>query len=475
MQFAKRGGTWEIVDSTSDPSRVDSDGDGLTDREEVNGWEIHIIDDHEDAKEFVEAVGDDSADHTDFVKTPTVTSDPTQRHSDNDGLSDAMEQELGTDPDEPNTDGDNLGDGQEQSVNADPTMFDVNPPKLNVISKNIYQPSAVDGDAENLGNDYVGKTFYGVRFSTQDYFGLSSARLTHNGKVTWERTPEDREGHSYAASYTTNQIQTGIDSLTGAATRVVLEDAHGNTRSKVVYERQTAYVHMAEQAGWEKDSVRMAIALGMVTGFGAGAGQMAGAVKAMTDDFEAYAKSVAQIVVVLKQRGVGGTLEAMADGMERQMKLANPYDFNDQRALYEHFRTNYYLGMIAFEATLTLAGTAAVSAGKNSARVAQLADKASDTRIAAAAPFAYNGYRTATAPTRWMKGAIAGGLSKGAGLTIRGANRVIDSSTIGKALKKEVLYRQLDVDTSDLSKVEQDALNNYLDETGRDGVWLANE
>ena len=70
-------------------STLDSDGDGLTDAEEV-------------------ALG----------------TDPNDADSDDDGLSDGEEVALGTDPNDPDSDGDGVSDGEEVFLGTDPTVAD---------------------------------------------------------------------------------------------------------------------------------------------------------------------------------------------------------------------------------------------------------------------------------------------------------------------------------------------------------------
>ena len=190
-----------MVDSVSDPSRVDSDGDGLTDREEVSERSIRFIDSVEDANGFMQAIGN-GEDASAYVEAPDdITSDPTRRHSDGDGLDDAAERDLGTDPRTRDTDTDGVGDGREVEVNEDPTVHDYRPPSLNVRYSSI---SSSQGSA---------KTYYNVGFDTQDHFGLARVVVEHNDKVKFERTPGDDDGHSYNVEYKTFLAQSLIDGM----------------------------------------------------------------------------------------------------------------------------------------------------------------------------------------------------------------------------------------------------------------------
>lgn len=214
----------------------------------------------------------------------------------------------------------------------------------------------------------------------------------------------------------------------------------------------------AESLGYGIDSSEAAYSLGVLSGFTTGAGETAAMVRALLSDPLGYLASMTKILAVVEHLDQIGTLVgAMADGFERQMKTANPYDIDEQRQLYEHFRTTYYLGMIGFEVTLALAGSVVASAAKNSERLLDLADTLDKTRVARLARYIYKGYRHGTAPVRKVEGAIAASLSKGVALSLKGASRVIDSTIVGKTLHKKYLIRQMDVDVEENSPIRERA------------------
>lgn len=97
------------------PAAGDSDGDGLSDAEEVSGWEVQV------------KQGDGS-----FAKR-TVTSDPAKPDTDGDGLSDKEERSNFTDPRGADTDQDGLGDFDE-------------------LKKWASSPTDVDSDGDAKGN-----------------------------------------------------------------------------------------------------------------------------------------------------------------------------------------------------------------------------------------------------------------------------------------------------------------------------------
>jgi len=82
----------------------DLDGDGLTNQQEVDGWDI-LIDD----TGFGLGEGDDFG----TLTTRSVTSDPRVVDTDGDGLTDEEEYLIRTDPSDEDTDGDGLSDERE--------------------------------------------------------------------------------------------------------------------------------------------------------------------------------------------------------------------------------------------------------------------------------------------------------------------------------------------------------------------------
>ncbi|MGD2063040.1 MAG: hypothetical protein PVF51_05595, partial [Nitrospirota bacterium] len=88
----------------TDPTRIDSDGDGLADRDELLvGWIV---------------VRDDGS-------VAHVFSDPTQVDTDADGLPDNEESTARTDPGDPDTDGDGRLDGLEANIGTNPLQPDI--------------------------------------------------------------------------------------------------------------------------------------------------------------------------------------------------------------------------------------------------------------------------------------------------------------------------------------------------------------
>lgn len=92
-----------FVCEPGDPAASDTDGDGLTDGDEVAGWTITV-----DERGYGLSVS------ADLLTERAVTSDPTKADSDGDGLNDREEFLERSDPMRADTDGDGLNDGDEK-------------------------------------------------------------------------------------------------------------------------------------------------------------------------------------------------------------------------------------------------------------------------------------------------------------------------------------------------------------------------
>ena len=142
-----------IGDSTSvgtgetDPNNIDTDGDGLSDGNEVNGTgllsaptnPVDTDSDNGGSEDGIEVLSDNT--------DPLLTSDDAAADPDGDGLSNAQEAALGTDPNVSDTDGDGIDDGDEVGNDAVFGAGDTNP-----LDADSDDDGLSDGD-ELLGSD----------------------------------------------------------------------------------------------------------------------------------------------------------------------------------------------------------------------------------------------------------------------------------------------------------------------------------
>jgi hypothetical protein len=143
-------------DGGGDDGAVDSDGDGLTDDEEVK-----LGSDPNDPDS-----DDDGLDDRDEQNLGT---DPNNPDSDNDGLSDGEEFETLTDPNNPDTDGDGYGDGEEWDAGSDPTDPDRYPYAGGWPMQDTETREGIEDPGWSNRGLRVGETMW--RFEGVDQFG----------------------------------------------------------------------------------------------------------------------------------------------------------------------------------------------------------------------------------------------------------------------------------------------------------------
>jgi len=122
VKVTRQDGTSFTREVTSDPTLADTDGDGLSDRDE----RTYLTDPR---------VADTDADQlSDTVELSDTYSTPTDQDTDNDGISDGLEVSLyNTSPLLPDTDGDQIADGKEVLLdNRNPRVADLPVPGLSV-------------------------------------------------------------------------------------------------------------------------------------------------------------------------------------------------------------------------------------------------------------------------------------------------------------------------------------------------------
>ncbi|MED5374632.1 MAG: MYXO-CTERM sorting domain-containing protein [Myxococcota bacterium] len=142
--------TYTLLDprgeSVCSPEYGDSDGDGLSDWEEVYEWgtDPNLFDTDGDG------LGDGA-------EVNTHDTDPNDYDSDDDGLSDGEEVlEWGSDPNDPDTDGDSLLDGAEvNNHGTDPTDADTDDDGLDdgrEVNETATNPTDADSDDDGLSD-----------------------------------------------------------------------------------------------------------------------------------------------------------------------------------------------------------------------------------------------------------------------------------------------------------------------------------
>ena len=126
---------------------LDSDGDGLSDELEQNGWGVSYISHMDQMKAintYLETMEEDPDQDFPSVNEAVVFSSTDSVDADGDGLTDLGEFLQGTNPDDPDTDGDGLTDLEEVlDERQDPLMVELDAPVLQALAPKIVgQPFA---------------------------------------------------------------------------------------------------------------------------------------------------------------------------------------------------------------------------------------------------------------------------------------------------------------------------------------------
>lgn len=124
----------------TDPQKADTDGDKLTDGDEVNTRLTNPL--------VADSDGDGLGDGDEVL---TYQTDPRNPDTDADGLSDGLEITKGTDPHNPDTDGDGLRDGDEVNLGTDPRNPDSDGDGLKDGQENANCPRPLVPDSDNDG------------------------------------------------------------------------------------------------------------------------------------------------------------------------------------------------------------------------------------------------------------------------------------------------------------------------------------
>jgi hypothetical protein len=117
-----RLGTGRVV--ATNPSQFDTDGDGLSDGEEVGNLKTGSQGDYYDGITDPLRADTDSDGLTDGEEVYTLTN-PTDFNTDSDGMNDYWEVTEGFDPTHPNPDGDSFEDREEYDRGSDPFTYDL--------------------------------------------------------------------------------------------------------------------------------------------------------------------------------------------------------------------------------------------------------------------------------------------------------------------------------------------------------------
>ena len=297
-----------------------------------------------------------------------VRTDPLDADTDDDGLRDGEELELGTNPADSDTDGDGLSDAEELARDADPTLHDYQPPEIDVFRANFYKPSwSVD-------------TTYDLGYSVSDATGVASTSVVQDGDVRERRTYGDYpDSASISTQFQTGAAESLFDGVFGTTVQIRASDRHDNTRERVGLERSNFYGTLAGKLGPMADE-ETASDLGLVSGFTAGMGGTARTIGAVIDDPLGFVDGLVQLAEVMNDLGLLGKLLAampqqIVEDIQKKQDRNNPYDPQTESERYDAFEAGYYVGYGAYYLSSLVVGGQATKSVKSSNQFQQLVDR----------------------------------------------------------------------------------------------------
>ena len=214
----------------SNPDAYDTDGDGLSDSRERNGWTTKIADEADIASRYYEAVQNEEDTAENILREVSVSSSPLVTDTDADNVQDDVEEEIGLDPMSRDTDDDSVSDEEERSSQQYPRVHDFRPPIVSGyvetsgdrqeyrVTVTARDPSGVDHiTIAKAGEDRASQSFYGqervsrypIEFeidrSTGDRFGTAlSGYVTRSSAVV--KTEDVHDTKVEARFYGTNNF-----------------------------------------------------------------------------------------------------------------------------------------------------------------------------------------------------------------------------------------------------------------------------
>ncbi|WP_310918632.1 PQQ-binding-like beta-propeller repeat protein [Haloarcula saliterrae] len=432
----------EVTDAIANPSRVDSTGDGLTDREQLRGWEIAYTESEEASRRLFKAIGkaDDGEDSAlgaivrareTYMTTEWVTTDPLRNDTDGD-LADIEERKLGTHPRKVDTTGDEAKDVDAGLAGYDPTIFEKSPPKIDIYGTDFNKPSGSwDGN-------------YTVTLDVQDPRGLREVRLVKDGNVE-KRVDVSGEHFSGEMYIDTGEVETILDLFTGATLLVEAENENGANSTKFARQQKDIFGILTERLS-EKNltTAEVEFRLAVMSGMTTGAGESLEAIRYMITDPEAYIEDT--LAVVNQIENLPELIAAYPGTIQTKQKQNNIHDPGDEG--YENYRDGWYAGYTFwFVVEMIQPGGQISRAIKSTDKFQDLASSLSKTRIGQAARFAQRAADKGKAPVRISRYHLSRGIKAGLGFSGDGGRRIVGGvDSVGQQIRVAKRLHRSDVD-----------------------------
>ncbi|WP_306054755.1 vWA domain-containing protein [Natronococcus wangiae] len=449
------------------PARVDTTGDGLTDAEQLEDREIAYTTSREDSLELLSELEDaDDIDDLeelegDVLKIGTVNADPLVSDTDGDGVTDVEEVQLGTDPESRDTTGDGISDGEALDRGDDPTLFDIDPPEITVTYATFNDPDADLSGYDPRDWEVRVAGSYEVEFLVYDPAGLDEARVVRDDDIE-ETVPLSGTSDEADVEFEIGTVDTFTDAFAGSRVTVQAEDRHG-----IVDGFGTAEVAAVEVGGvWAaaSDEIRaqgishsgIEHDLGFLQGMTTGAGESIDALRALYHEPIETIAALQEIPDAI--RNFDEIVEAMPDAIEQQQQRNNPHDPDADSELYDAYREGWYGGYISwFVVEAVIPAGEAGKALKSSDRVQSTVDTISTPQMRQAAQMAGRAGHSATAPVRYSRYQLSRGLSASVGVTQEAGERLLSGvPSSGQQIRVVKAIDRNDVDGSTINRLDGD-------------------
>ncbi|NHX41535.1 MULTISPECIES: VWA domain-containing protein [Haloarcula] len=485
------------LEPDSDPTKVDTDGDGVADDVETTETASVLYTASKNATKSVIETGEpDATVIQNAYERNEVYSDPWDSDTDSDGLDDGRERELATNPRSADTDGDGIDDERETTSRGDPTLYDVRAPEI-----------AIDNSGYRIPQGSLDTTYW-VQVDIRDAAGVQSASFVKDGNVEKTRTFDDddpylTDGGTRAIgtlewtdeAVTTEEVDTSSVESTFVSFGSAAVDAVGDTADTVgdvtvgttVYLRSTDNNRNSRQVvGVQRANFYGAVAgelytgtivdqevartFGQVSGLSASLGVVFNDVATFIDDPAAFIDGIQALYDVIAAEGVD-IIQPLIDGyiqqFQRKQAQNNPYGSLEEKenpALYSTFERNWYKGYAAGFLTKLVVSAGVGKAGKT-------AIKQTDTAGDIAKQLADTRALRALSRIQGASDAAKARVTARILLASDDATEAVISQadTAGQAVRLWRIQRNIDADVDALPEARQADLGQYLLRNGDAG------
>ncbi|QCC54364.1 vWA domain-containing protein [Natronorubrum bangense] len=452
--------TAQVTHAAHHPAMVDTTGDGLTDAEQLEGWEIEVVDDPDAAQNLEDLVTDPDVDGDpmSYFSSRNVTASPLVVDTDGDGLTDIEERELGTDPERLDTTGDGISDDDAfDDPEEDPTVFSTSPPEATLLEYDQWSEMG-SADVEFSWSPVEIETpswNFRYQFRLEDPAGIDAYELERGGRTVG--ADDDVGGYtSITRTETLDSLTEGsFSALRGSETTIEATDVYGNAGGERIHGQSSFY---GDVIGTNVDPYSG----GLLSGFTHSAAELPELIdtigRALWDDPTGAGENFVGLLGEIDQEALEQALPMMIEATREEQQFDNPHPegTDDYEAYaqgwYEGY-TLHFLASMAYGGTITKGATEGANVGQ---RVNRVAD---DIPASPALRTDGGGLRSALISHR-----LAEGIDD-IGAQFRTAGKNAQSARINS-----VNSRTLD----SLSSSQKEQLSRYLAEGGEDAVTTVN-